>query len=265
MRPANATPRPVPGLVDVVGAIAGREIRLASQRRLVRTLAVLSVMPLCAFALVLVIGVATEATFGSRLSWDPVARFLAVQAFPVALLALGLGTPIVAQDRAEDVLFLYATRPVRPSHYALGKLLAVALPCTALLLVPGILMAGLRLGILARVGPIDTAVVVVKVAAASLVIGWGYAGLTVAASALTHRTRWALWLALGVLLLPDAIAGVGRVEVAIGPTKAVSALLAALFDGGSVGAGVWGASLLLLVGLSGTGILLWRARREMTP
>jgi ABC-type transport system involved in multi-copper enzyme maturation permease subunit len=265
MTVGSAGARAVPGLLDVVSAIAGRELRLASQRRLVRALGVLSLLPLVVFALVLVIGVATEATFGSHLSWDPVARFLSVQSFPVALLALGLGTPIVAQDRAEDVLFLYATRPVRPSHYALGKLLAVALPCTALLLVPGILMAGLRLGILARVGPVDTALVVGKVVAASLVIGWGYAGLTVAASALTHRARWALWLALGVLLLPDAIASAWRLDVAIGPTKAVSAVLAALFDGGSAGAGVWGATLLLLVGLGGTGILLWRARREMTP
>jgi ABC-type transport system involved in multi-copper enzyme maturation permease subunit len=226
---------------------------------------VVSLLPLAGFALVLVIGAATKASFGADLSWDPVARFLGVQSFPVGLLALGLGSPIVAEDRAADVLFLYATRPVRPSHYALGKLLAVALPCTALLLVPGIVMAGLRLGILANVGPTDTLLVIAKVTAAALVIGWGYAGLTVAASALTHRTRWALWLALGALFLPDTIAGVLHVETAIGPTKAVSSLLAAMFADGGARSGAWGATLLVLLGLGGAAILLWRARREMTP
>jgi len=145
----------------------------------------------------------------------------------------------VALDRAEDVLFLYATRPVRPIHYALGKLLAVALPCTALLLGPGVIMAGLRLGILTRVGPTDTLVAVAKVAVASLLIGWGYAGLTVAASALTRRARWSLMLAVAVLLFPDTAAAILRLKLAIGPGKAVSSVLDALFAGGESGAGLW--------------------------
>ena len=265
MPAASAVVRPVPDLGDVVGAIVERELRLASKRRLVRSLFVLSLVPLVVFALVLVIGVAGEATFGAKLDWDPVAKFLGVQAFPVAMLALGLGTPIVALDRAEDVMFLYATRPVRPLHYALGKLLAVALPCTALLLVPGVIMAGLRLGILAQVGLGDSLAVVGKVALASLAIGFGYAGLVVAASALTHRARWSLLLALAVLLVPDAVAGILRIQLATGPTKAVSAVIEALFAGGDGAAGLWGASLLVLCGLCGSGILLWRARREMTP
>jgi ABC-type transport system involved in multi-copper enzyme maturation permease subunit len=265
MSTASAVARRVPGLREVVGAITGREIRLASQRRLVRTLFVLSLLPLVVFTLVLVIGAASKAAIGTDLGWDPVAKFLGVQAFPVTLLALGLGTPIVALDRAENVLFLYATRPVRPIHYALGKLLAVALPCTALLLVPGVIMAGLRFGILSRVGPTDTLVVVAKVTAASLVIGWGYAGLTVAASALTRRSRWSLMLAVCVLLFPDTAAAILRLKVAIGPTKAVSSVLDALFADGGTAAGLWGASLLVLCGLCGSAILLWRARREMTP
>jgi len=45
----------------------------------------------------------------------------------------------------------------------------------------------------------------------------------------------------------------------------VASVIAALFADGSFGAGAWGAALLLLLGVGGTGILLWRARREMTP
>jgi ABC-type transport system involved in multi-copper enzyme maturation permease subunit len=265
MPPANAAAHRVPGMREVVGAITGRELRLASRRRLVLALFVLSLLPLVVFALVLIIGAASEATFGTHLDWDPVAKFLGVQAFPVELLALGLGTPIVAQDRAEDVLFLYATRPVRPAHYALGKLLAVALPCTALLLLPGFVMAGLRFGILTRVGLGDTLIVAASVVLASLLIGWGYAGVTLAASALTHRTRWAVWLALAVLILPDSVAAILHLGLAIGPGKAINAVIAMLFDHGEIGAGIWGASLLAALGMAGAGILLWRARREMTP
>jgi hypothetical protein len=255
----------VPSSAEVVSAITGRELRLASKRSLVRVLFVLSLVPVIVFALILIIGVATEATFGAELRWDPVERFLAVQTFPVLLLALGLGTPIVASDRAEDVLFLYATRPVRPGDYALGKLLAVAGPCMALLFVPGTVMAGLRLGILTHVGPTDTLLVVGKVALASLAIGCGYAGLTVGASALTHRTRWALLGALSVLIFPDTAAGVARLHFAIGPMQAVTDVLKALFAAGTTRSGIWGAALLVGLGAAGTALLLWRARREMTP
>jgi len=265
MAEAHGSGHRVPSSAEVVSAITGRELRLASQRRIVRVLFALSLLPLVIFALILVVGVATEAAFGAGLRWDPVERFLAVQTYPVLLLALGLGTPIVASDRAEDVLFLYATRPVRPADYAVGKLLAVAGPCVALLFIPGTIMAGLRLGILTQVGPSDTLLVIGKVALASLALGCGYAGLAVGASALTHRTRWALLGALSVLIFPDTAAGVARLTFAIGPTQAVTDVIKALFATGTARSGLWGATLLVALAAGGTAILLWRARREMTP
>ncbi len=260
---ASATSR-VPTATDVVGAIVRRELRLASKRRLVRFLFYISLLPLTAMALWLVFKVAAEASLGTEIKYDAVPQFLDVQSGPVLLLALGLGTPIVAQDRAEDVLFLYATRPVQPIHYTLGKLLATALPCAALLLVPAFIMAGLQMGVLPGVGAMDTLTLMGKTTVLSLLIGWGYAGMTVAASALTRRGRWALLLVIGYLLV-DRIAAFAGADFPIGPTHAAAELRRALFEGGEVAAGVAGGSLLAALGVLAALVLAWRASREMTP
>ena len=161
-----------PSRGHIIETIVRREVRLASRRRGVRGLFFMSLTPLVVFALILVIRVAGEETFGVDMGWDPVLSFLEVQVYPVLLLALGLGTPIVANDRSEDVLFLYATRPVGPMDYTWGKLLSVALPVALLLLVPGIIVAGLRWGILRHVGALDSLVVVAQVAEAQVVTEW---------------------------------------------------------------------------------------------
>jgi ABC-type transport system involved in multi-copper enzyme maturation permease subunit len=262
---APTTERRVPGLLAVVEAIASREVRMASARKLVRALFLVSLVPCLVLALVLIVRVAGEAATGIRLSWDPVGRFLEIQSIPVLLMALGLGTPIVAQDRAEEVLFLYATRPVSPAGYALGKLGAVALPSILLLLVPALLMAGLRLGILPYVDLGDTLLVVGKALLVSLLVGWGYAGLTVAASALTSRARWALLVSLGLLIVPAVVRKMAGVTAAFDPTGAASQLIEALFEGAPLERALVAACLLGGLGIAGAVVLLLRARKEMIP
>ena len=123
--------RTAPTSSHVIGAIARRDLAIAARRKTLRFLFIASLGPPVVIAAILVVRIVAEQLATTELDWDPVLRFLQAQAIPVALLALGLGTPCVARDRSEEVLFLYATRPVLPWHYAAGKMLSVALPSGA--------------------------------------------------------------------------------------------------------------------------------------
>jgi len=254
-----------PSSLHIVKTLAWRELRLASRRKLVRALFVMSLVPLAIFAAILVVSVVSEQALHAELDWDPVQEFLGVQLFPVALLALGLGTPIIARDRAEDVLYLYATRPLLPWHYTVGKVLAVWLPCAALLFLPALIMAGLRLGSLARVDTWNFARMLLQIAAVSALFALGYAGLTVGASALTKRARWSLMLALGVdIVLPAFVLGAG-LGYPVSPSNAGSDLLYVFFEDFEARRLMVAVGVLLFYGALGFIIPTWRMSQEMTP
>ncbi len=259
--------REAPASSAVIRAIARREVSLAARRRLTKLLFLFSVLPPVILTVAIVIRMLAETATGSHIDLDPILEFLQFQALPVALLALGIGTPSVARDRAEEVLFLYATRPVQPWHYAWGKLLAVALPSAALMLLPGVLIAILRLGVTAQLDTAGAAMLVLKLALVSVVLGWGYAGISVGPSAATRRGRWAMLIALGFFFVPDALAQIvwGRHALPVGPIKAVQGLLETLIEGGDTLAGWFGFLMLLLYGAIGLGMTIARVRREMTP
>jgi ABC-type transport system involved in multi-copper enzyme maturation permease subunit len=258
--------RMAPASSDVIRAIARRELSLAARRRLTKLLFLFSVLPPIVLTVAIVIRMMAESMTGAELDFDPILQFLQFQAFPVALLALGIGTPSVARDRAEEVLFLYATRPVQPWHYSLGKMLAVALPSAALMLLPGVLIAVLRLGVTAQLGTGAAVVFVLKLTLASVGLGWGYAGISVGSSAATRRGRWAMLIALGFFFIPDALAKIvwGRHALPVGPLKAAQELLDTLINGGGL-AGWFGLVMLLLYGALGLFVTTRRVRREMTP
>ncbi|MBN2170114.1 MAG: hypothetical protein JW819_02195 [Candidatus Krumholzibacteriota bacterium] len=256
-----------PSSLHVLRAITARELRLAWRRRLLKLLFLASVLPPVIFITVILVRLFVERSFGADLDWDPMLRFLQFQAGPVTLLALGIGTPCVARDRAEDVLFLYATRPVVPWHYALGKLAAVALPAAALMLLPGLLIAVLRLTVTQDLGAAGAGLLLLKMILVSLVMGWAYAGLTVGASSGVKRARWAMLLAIAFLVFPDMVAQLvtfGRAWP-MGPGSAVNRLMESLFDLGLDGQGLWCLALLMLYGAGGAWVSVQRAQREMIP
>ncbi|MCA9755908.1 MAG: hypothetical protein KDA27_08915 [Candidatus Eisenbacteria bacterium] len=260
--------RAAPSGSRIIAAIARREILLASRRKLVRLLFLFSVLPPIILTVIILVRIFAEQMTNAKLGFDPLLPFLHFQTIPVAVLAFGLGTPLVAQDRAEDVLFLYATRPVSPWHYGLGKMLAVALPCFALLLFPGLVIGILRLGITREVDTAAAIALVAKIGFAGLVVAWGYAGLTVGPSALTKRARWAQLLSFALFLIPGfVVSAVGQLTGTdlppAGAATAITELLTALLDDGK-----WGvASTLVLVGYGFLGywITTARVKREMIP
>lgn len=263
-----ADERRAPSAWHVIRAIARREVGIALRRRLVRLLFLGSLVPPLVFGIILVVRLMAEKAVGVHLGWDPVLRFLQVQVAPVLLLSLGLGTPLVARDRAEDVLYLYAVRPVAPWHYAIGKMLAVAAPAFGLLMVPGFLIAVMRQGVLPeQVHFFDSVLLVTKIGLVALFLAIAYAGASVGPSAAVKRARWALLLALALFTIPDAMLELilGRHAFPIGPAKASEALLSTLFQGAGTGKGIAGLVVLLGYGVLGAVVTLVRVREEMRP
>ena len=225
-------------------------------------------MPPLVMGIILVVRVMAKKAVGVDLGWDPVLRMLMIQAMPVFLLALGLGTPLVARDRAEDVLYLYAVRPVLPWHYTWGKLLAVAIPAFLLMFAPGVLIAVLRQGVMGnQVGTGESVMLVLKVGLAAIFIAMGYAGVSVGPSAATRRSRWALLIALAIFVVPDAVlGGVWKDEAyGVGPGNAAVELLRSLFGDRDVLRGLVSAGCLTAYAALGTLVTLRAVRREMIP
>jgi len=257
----------VPTSLQVVAAIARREITMARRRRLVKLLFLGNLLPPLAMAVALIANVVAQGIGVEDLGWDPLVRLLQIQAGPVLLLALGIGTPLIARDRSEDVLFLYATRPVTPWSYTFGKMLAVVVPCVALLVVPGILMAVLRAGLMTDFGLLESLVLVLKVAVAAVLMAWAYSGVSVGPSAATRKARWALLLAMMCFMIPSAVAGIiwRGGGYALDPSRAVEHVIAALFDEEGLKRGVVAALVLIAWGALGALVTATRVRREMTP
>jgi len=258
-----------PTAVQVVQAIARREMNIALRRRLVKLLFLVNLVPPLVLAVFLVVRAMVQGA-GVPLQYDPLARFILVQLGPVLFLALAIGTPSVARDRAEDVLFLYATRPVTPWSYTLGKMTAVAWPAVALLLIPGILIAVLRMGILESEGGPEAAVLVLKVLVIAVLMAVGYAGVCVGASAATKKARWALILAFAAFVVPRISSllialFVGGETLPLDAPTAVKTVVEALFDGGFDRQAAVAVGMLLLWGALGGVVTAATVRREMTP
>jgi ABC-type transport system involved in multi-copper enzyme maturation permease subunit len=259
--------RRAPTPAHVAVAIARREIALAMRRRLVKLLFLGNLIPPLGMAVALIANIIARGIGVEDLGWDPLARLIEIQTGPVLLLALGIGTPLVARDRSEDVLFLYATRPVTPWSYTVGKMLAVAIPSVALLMVPGIIIAILRAGLMTDFGFAESMTLIARVLLTAVLIACGYAGVSVGPSAATKKARWALLLAMMCFVIP-AIAGqiIWRDDAyGLSPGRAVEHLIAALFDGDRVSYGVVGAVSLVVWGCLGALVTSTRVRREMTP
>jgi ABC-type transport system involved in multi-copper enzyme maturation permease subunit len=260
-----------PSARHVVLTIAQREFRIAMRRRFLRVLLVMGFLPPIVASIVLVIRLLLRQMQGVDIGWDPLPALLRFQTLPVLLAALGLGTPAVSRDRAEDVLYLYAVRPVSPGLYAAGKMLAVFLPAFLVLFLPTLLVLTVRQGILAAEAPFgDTLVLLLKGAILTFALAVALAGATVGPSAATKRGRWALLLALAVTALPDTFLRIlggfeNQPDWAIGPLNAAHFLVGTLFEDEEWLKSLQHVAILLAWGAFGFLLTRWRVQREMIP
>jgi len=262
--------RRAPSRRHVIWSIARRELGIASRRKIVRLLFLASFIPPLVMAGVLIARVLAKQVTGTDLGWDPVLWLLRIQSGPVALICLGLGTPSVARDRAEDVLYLYAVRPVSPWTYTAGKMLAVALPACLLLLAPSLLLAVVRQGIMdSVVSTGDSLLLAGRAAVVSVFMAFGFAGVCVGPSAITRRARWALLISLLVFGMFNGLEPLklrfGMDAPALAPANASLDLMRALFESGGFRVGVTGALALSVYGVLGALITRARVREEMIP
>jgi ABC-type transport system involved in multi-copper enzyme maturation permease subunit len=253
--------------LGVVAAIARRELRLAWRRKVVRWLFLVSVALVLVFTTIVGIQVWGQQLGMVGLAYDPVAGFLSAQAQFLAFLAIALGLPAVATDRAEESLFLYATRPVAPWTYTAGKVLAVAIPSALLLAFPGALIAVVRLSLVEAVGFVDSAILCAKVVTAGLMSGAAMACVTVGVSSLFKQQRWGFLAVLLLITVPDGLAEgmFGRAAMPLGPVAASRALVDAWFGSLDASRGLWAAAVLLAWTVAGWTVTVARVRKEMVP
>lgn len=262
------TGRIAPTPATVIAAIARREIQMALRRRLVKLLFLGNLIPPLVMAGYLIINRLVSQMGIEDLGWDPLARLLEVQSGPVLLLALGIGVPLVARDRSEDVLFLYATRPVTPWSYTIGKMMAVAVPAVALLFLPSVLMAILHFGLVTEFGLVDSLVLVAKATIASVLLAVGFSGVTVGSSAAVKKARWALLLAFACFMIPNGVSELvfrNSYVYAFDVGTAADDLIATLFGEEDLSFGVVGGFVLAAWGALGLLVTSARVRREMIP
>jgi len=258
----------IPSSTHVISTIAQREFRIAMRRKFLRVILVMGFLPPIGAAVVLIIRLIIRQMQGTDIGWDPLPFLLQFQTIPVFLAALGLGTPAVSRDRAEDVLYLYAVRPVSPTLYAAGKMLAVFLPAFIVLFMPIVLVLVVRQGILgSEAAPLDSLTDLGKAALLTLGTAAALAGATVGPSAATKRGRWALLLSLALMTLPDIILkvfGMGE-NWAIGPINVARHLVTTLFKEPALLPSL--GHLAILFAWGGAGFLLtrWRVAKEMIP
>lgn len=260
--------RGTPSSVHIIGTIAQREFRIAMRRKFLRLILILGFLPPVGAAVVLVIRLLLRQMQGTDVGWDPLPHLLQFQTIPVFLAALGLGTPAVSRDRAEDVLYLYAVRPVSPSLYAAGKMLAVFLPAFIVLFLPTIMVLAVRQGILgSEAAPLESLADLGKAALLTLGAAVALAGATVGPSAATKRGRWALLMSLAIMTLPDTILRVFDLgdDWAIGPINVARLLVDTMFKDPALLPSIGHLAILFAWGAAGFLLTRWRVSREMIP
>ncbi len=258
----------IPSSIHVISTIAQREFRIAMRRKFLRLILAMGFLPPIGAAVVLIIRLMIRQMQGTDIGWDPLPFLLQFQTIPVFLAALGLGTPAVSRDRAEDVLYLYAVRPVSPTLYAAGKMLAVFIPTFIVLFMPAALVLGVRQGILgSEAAPMTTLADLGKAAILTLGVAAALAGATVGPSAATKRGRWALLLSLALMSLPDIILKVfGQGDNwAIGPINVARLLVDTLFKEPALLPSLHHLAILFAWGGAGFLLTRWRVAKEMIP
>ena len=138
-----------------------------------------------------------------------------------AIMMAGFGASMIARDVRHNALSLYFTRPLRVSHYLLGKLLAVMAPVLLITLVPGLVMALAELFMGDRLALMGFALGLGRVVAVSLVIAFvnGTVILLLSSLGRVPRNVGLAWIALFVFLeivrgmLAEDIPGIGLVSL----------------------------------------------------
>jgi hypothetical protein len=149
------------------------------------------------------------------------------------ILTLTLGATIVATDTQSGAFTFYYVRSIRPVDYVLGKLAGFGMLVATIVLVPPVLLVGLRLGLSDNLDDLVAHLhLMPKVLAIGALATLAYTAVPLALSSLVANRRYALALwAAYYLIVGNIAAGLSLVSSgSIGAIDIQTALQTLTFD-----------------------------------
>lgn len=200
-----------------------------------------------------------------ELTTAPLTAYVWIKLFCLILMYAATGCGTISHDIRMELMQFYFAKPLKRLQYILGKALGLVTIGAIITLVPGLLLSGLRLALMARTDLLTSALKQTgMILAFEVVTLVTFAFVILAISSLTRRNGYAVLAWLGVIFVPDLVSRiVGEVVDASWPhllsvtanlTDVFSVMLTRTHE-----ISVWappGAVLGMLV--AGFGIVWWR-------
>jgi ABC-type transport system involved in multi-copper enzyme maturation permease subunit len=123
------------------------------------------------------------------------------------VLSLTLGASVIATDTQSGAFTFYFVRSIRPRDYVLGKLAGYGVLVGSLIVVPTMLLAGLRLGFSGTSIELAQLMILPKVLLISSIATVVYTAIPLAMSSLVNNRRYALAMWAAYYLAGGLIAG----------------------------------------------------------
>ncbi len=169
----------------------------------------------------------------TELTTAPVTAYVWLKLYGLILLFAATGCGTISHDIQAELMQFYFAKPLKRLQFILGKALGLVLVGATVTIVPGILIFGLRLAMLARTDLLGEALAQCgSVLAFELVMLVTFSFVILAVSSLTRRSGYAVLSWLAVIFIPDLTALiVGQVVDAEWPhLLSVTANLTGVFD-----------------------------------
>ncbi len=156
--------------------------------------------------------------------------FLGIQLYALALVYIARGCSIISDDLRHQTLQLYFSKPITRLDYAAGKVTTLVLLGLVAVVIPAVMLAGLRTAFYAQTDMlVDIVILHMQGALLLALIVALLSSLVVGLSSLTSRSGYAVLAWIGLLIVPVII------QVIVGVTTDGSPWLRMLSISGIVG------------------------------
>ena len=146
---------------------------------------------------------AAALTAGEGLGHGGIRFYLGVQIYALALVFIANGCGIVSDDLRHRTVQLYFSKPITRVEYAAGKILTLFLMGTVTVLIPALLLVGLRTAFFLQSELLSEALVMhIQALGLAFLLVALMASIVIGLSSLTGRTGYAVLALLGLLFVP---------------------------------------------------------------
>lgn len=152
---------------------------------------------------------AAAVTSGEPLSIGGISFFLGIQIYVLGLVYIANGCGIIADDLRYRTVQLYFSKPITAMDYAMGKLMTLLLMAAATVLIPAIILVGLRTAFYLQSQLLPEVLWLhAKSLALLTVVVALMASVVIGLSSLTRHKGYVVLALLGLLFVPLIIQGV---------------------------------------------------------